>query len=160
MTCSSHTQSCVEGEQWPKQLHGVCSPAAPPLDSSSEAGLYESWREGANSSRISSLFFTDLYLSVSCLPSSSYIKPASCPFSLALLGFLPSLALVPSQGVRPWGMTGAWWEGSFLHQPSRGGSEMRLALGNLATLSVSWSAYELHFRDERMPAAHHFHFPI
>lgn len=76
-----------------------------------------------------------------------------CLFS-AWLCVLPLPALevkVLSQGFHPWAMTGAWPEGSFLHQPSRGWSEMRLALGNLSILSVSLSVYEFHFRDDCSP---------
>lgn len=67
---------------------------------------------------------------------------------------------LPVTRFHPWGISGAWREESFMHQPSRRGSEIRLALGNLTTLSVSWSIYELHFRDKCMSAAQHINFPI
>lgn len=144
MTCSSHMQSCVEGSSdW-----SSCTGFAHQLSHH----LPLPWRQGcvrAGSSRISRLFFTDLYLSIPFFPSSSYIKPASYPCSLPWLCVLPSPSLevkVPSQGIHPWAMTVAWWEESFLHQPSRGWSEMRLALGNLSIPSVSWSVVVVWFK--------------
>lgn len=144
MTCSSHMQSCVEGSSdW-----SSCTGFAHQLSHH----LPLPWRQGcvrAGSNRISRLFFTDLYLSIPFFPSSSYIKPASYPCSLPWLCVLPSPSLevkVPSQGIHPWAMTVAWREESFLHQPSRGWSEMRLALGNLSIPSVSWSVVVVWFK--------------
>lgn len=154
MTCSSRMQSCIEGSSDWSSCTGLLTSC---LASSSGAGLCESCRQGQNSGTIPSLFFTDLYLSIPSFSSSSCIKPASHPYSLPR----PALEVkVPSQGIYPLAMTGAWWEGSFLHQPSKGWSEMRLALGNLSILSVSWSVYEFHFRDEWMPTAKHIHFSV
>lgn len=158
MTCSSHMQSCVEGSSdW-----SSCTGFAHQLSHH----LPLPWRQGcvrAGGSRISRLFFKDLYLFILFFPLSSYIKAAVNPYSLPWLCVLPPPSLevkVPSQGIHPWAMTGTWQEESFLHQPSRGWSEMRSALGNLSILSVSWSVYELHFRDEHMPTAQHIHFPV
>lgn len=132
-------QSCVEGSSdW-----SSCTGFAHQLSHH----LPLPWRQGcvrAGGSRISRLFFKDLYLFILFFPLSSYIKAAVNPYSLPWLCVLPPPSLevkAPSQGIHPWAMTGAWREESFLHQPSRGWSEMRSALGNLSILSVSWSVW-------------------